>query len=73
MTLDERYPLHPWTEKKEGDRVKTPKFYSDESRGYYYGSVIARTTEGRPTLLVQWDEPVPYWGGYTPATSSILV
>jgi hypothetical protein len=46
-------PFHKLKRKKPGDRVMVPKFPTDESRGYYYGTV---TPKGK----VRWDKPIPH-------------
>lgn len=46
-------PFHPLTPKAVSDRVMIPRHPADESRGYYYGVVIARDK-------VRWDEPIPF-------------
>ena len=47
-------PFHPLTVKKEGDRVKMLRHPADESRGYYYGTVIPIPMHDY--LKVRWDE-----------------
>jgi hypothetical protein len=56
MTLEERYPFHPLTLKRVGDRVKVPKFPTDESRGYDYGILMQGPSN---YLYVYWDEKLP--------------
>lgn len=60
MTTEDRFPFHPMTTKKIGDRVKVPRFATDETRGYHYGTVEHRPL--RDELIVVWDQPIPYMG-----------
>jgi hypothetical protein len=48
-------PFHRLKLKASGERVRTPRFPTDESRGYYYGTVL-------PGGDVEWDELVPHLG-----------
>jgi hypothetical protein len=70
-------PFHKFRPKLVGDRVKIPRYPTDESRGYYYGTVIfgRRTFEGfmpgGNELIVEWDEAVPYLGKYSATIVSI--
>jgi hypothetical protein len=66
-------PFHKFHKKKLGDRVKIPRHPTDESRGYYYGTVIrgrfifdlGQFVPGGKELIVEWDEPVPFLGKYS--------
>jgi len=50
-----------------------PRHAADESRGYYYGTVICGSFSfdinaflpGGKELIVEWDEPVPFLGKYS--------
>ena len=45
-------PFHPLTTKRVGDRVKVPRCYTDESNGFFYGTIIEmRNGDAR----VSWD------------------
>jgi hypothetical protein len=64
--------FHKFRPKLVGDRVKIPRYPTDESRGYYHGTVVfgritpfGTVTPGGNTLIVEWDEPVPYLGRYS--------
>ena len=65
-------PFHQLHPKILGDRVKIPRHAADESRGFYYGTVIqGRIRFDREInfdsdgLIVEWDEHVPYLGKYS--------
>lgn len=67
-------PFHKFQNKRLGDRVKIPRHALDESRGYYYGTVInGRRTFGEwhefeligKGLIVEWDENIPFLGKYS--------
>jgi hypothetical protein len=66
-------PFHKLHKKKLGDRVKIPRHAADESRGYYYGTIIrgrfafeiGQFVPGGTELIVEWDEPVPFLGKYS--------
>jgi hypothetical protein len=66
-------PFHKHHAKKLGDRVKIPRHAADESRGYYYGTVIrgkfifdiGQFVPGGTELIVEWDDPVPFLGKYS--------
>jgi hypothetical protein len=66
-------PFHKLHKKKLDDRVKIPRHAADESRGYYYGTVIhgkfafevGQFLPGGNQLIVEWDEPVPFLGKYS--------
>ena len=71
-------PFHQFRPKLVGDRVKIPRFPADEDHGYYYGTVIFGHrllpdgfVPGGDTLIVEWDEPVPYLGRYSETVTSI--
>lgn len=66
-------PFHPIRTKFPGDKVKVPRFATDESRGYYYGTVIrgTRLSDDDNQLVVEWDEPVPYLGKYSETVVAI--
>lgn len=58
-------PFHPFTEKKLKDRVKISKLPLDESKGFFFGSVVAigiRTQYTNRGIRIAWDLPVPFWG-----------
>lgn len=63
--------FHPYTTKQEGDRVKIPRHPLDESRGYYFGTVIHRPPSDH--FLVQWDEDIPYLPNPSFTTPAILI
>jgi hypothetical protein len=65
-------PFHPLRIKLPGDRVKLPRHAADESRGYYYGTVVRGKVSWYGALIpdahglcIQWDEPVPYLGSFS--------
>ena len=73
-------PFHKLHKKKLDDRVKIPRHPADESRGYYYGTVI----NGRRCLfdesefeligkglIVEWDEDIPFLGKYSDLSTAI--
>jgi hypothetical protein len=72
-------PFHPFRVKLLGDRVKIPRFPTDESRGYYHGTVIrgrilsdrVLLLENGDDLIVEWNEPVPYLGKYSATNVAI--
>jgi hypothetical protein len=73
-------PRHPLRMKFIGDRVKLPRFPTDESRGYYYGTIIhgRRISDdeflpGGKDLVVEWDEHVPFLGKYSEPIVAISV
>lgn len=57
-------PFHKLTPKQPGQRVKIPRFATDESRGYVHGTVL-------PSGSVEWDEYIPYLGKVTSASSAM--
>jgi hypothetical protein len=73
--------FHKFHKKALGDRVKIPRHAADESRGYYYGTVIHGTFDwdttkfmpGGNDLIVEWDEPVPFLGKYSGTMVAIKV
>lgn len=73
-------PFHKLHKKKLGDRVKIPRHAADESRGYYYGTVIhGRRAFEDPSefdlsgkgLIVAWDEYIPFLGMYSELSTTI--
>ena len=69
--------FHQFRPKLVGDRVKIPRFPTDESRGYYYGTtifgrrVLDGFVPGGDTFIVEWDEPIPYLGHYSETVVAI--
>jgi hypothetical protein len=71
MTFEERFPRHPLRTKVVGDRVKIPKFPTDESRGYDYGTVFAIGSSDN--LYVLWDKSLPYLARRTDIRCAIVI
>jgi hypothetical protein len=73
--------FHKFHKKKLGDRVKLPRHAADESRGYYYGTVIhgtfdfeiAKFIPGGNELIVEWDEAIPFLGKYSGTMIALTV
>lgn len=73
--------FHKFHKKALGDRVKILRHAADESRGYYYGTVIhgsfsfdiSAFLPGGDQLIVEWDEPVPFLGKYSGTIVAIKV
>jgi hypothetical protein len=62
-----KIPFHRAKPFRAGERVKTPRFICDESKGFHYG--VVKIYRGRP--VVEWDEEIPYMSKVTSTLPAI--